>query len=102
MIDFVSIFFATSISTLLWFEWAPAHGLVHGIENSVARAALFGSVLAPFILYDKRFGITASHGRFQALVHSHALRFSILVAVLLTLGVLGESLAELPAGWLIA
>ena len=102
MIDFVCIFFATSISTVLWFEWAPTRGLVQGIEDGVARAALFGSVLAPFILYNKRFGITASHGLFSALVRSHALRFSILVTVLLALGVLGETLAELPAGWLVA
>ena len=102
LMDFVCIFFATSISSLLWFEWASAHGPVHGVRDGIARAALFGSVLAPFILYDKQFGITASQGRFSALVRSHALRFSILVAVLLTLGVLGETLADLPTRWLVA
>jgi len=58
-------------------------------------------VLAPFILYDKRFGSVASRGQMPVLVRSYALRFTIFAGVILALGAIGQALDSFPSSWLV-
>jgi len=59
-------------------------------------SAAFGTVLAPFMLHDRRFGSAATRGAIPDLVHSHAMRFALFMLVLLPLGALGGH--PLPPG----
>ena len=63
-------------------------------------AVLVAALLAPFILYDKQFGVIASRGQRAALVRAHAVRFALLGGVVLIIALLNQSFANLPAAWL--
>jgi Undecaprenyl-phosphate glucose phosphotransferase len=99
--DFVCLVLAASISTVLYVHWLAPLGLAPGLADDFGQAALVAAVLAPFILYDKRFGSVASRGQMAALVRSHALRFTIFAGVVLVLGAVSQVLGEFPLGWLV-
>jgi polysaccharide biosynthesis protein PslA len=98
LFDLACLFLAASLSTFLtthWLGFAPRFG------NGFQHAALVAAVLAPFILYDKRFGAVAGRGRMPPLVRSHALRFTLFAGVALALGALSQALDNFPRGWLV-
>jgi exopolysaccharide biosynthesis WecB/TagA/CpsF family protein len=100
--DFVCLFLAASVSTLLYTYWLTPLGLaLPRFGNAFGQAALVAAVLAPFILYDKRFGCVASRGQMPVLVRSYALRFTIFAGVVLALGAVSRALNNFPVGWLV-
>src|SRR6185369_7172934 len=94
-------FLAASLSTLLYTHWLAAFSLTSRGGGDFEQTAMVAAVLAPFILYDKRFGAIASRGQMPALVRSHAMRFTVFAGVLLALGTLGHALDQFPHGWLV-
>ena len=98
--DSLCVFAAASFSTLLYTQWMLPQGAARGLGNDLAQTALVAAVLAPFILYDKHFGAVASRGRMAALVRSHALRFSMLAALVFAVGAASSALDELPRSWM--
>lgn len=88
--DFLCLVLAASVS---------AFALPPGLRGDAAPAAGLAAVLAPFILYDKRFGLVARRWAVRALVRSHVIRFTLLVAMLLGLGALSDTLGSLPSRW---
>jgi len=99
--DFAFIFLAASLSTLLYTHWLSPLGLAPRFGNDFEQAALVAAVLAPFILYDKRFGAVASRGLMSLLVRSYALRFTLFAGVVLALGAVSQALDSFPRGWLV-
>ena len=99
--DFICLFLAASLSTLLYTYWLTPLGLVPGFGNDFEQGVLVATVLAPFILYDKRFGSVASRGQMPVLVRSYALRFALFAGVVLTLGAVSQALDNFPLGWLV-
>ncbi|MHB1142408.1 MAG: hypothetical protein ACYC1T_11735, partial [Sulfuricaulis sp.] len=99
--DFACLLLAASLSTLLYAQWLAPSGLAPGFGGDFASAALVAAVLAPFILYDKRFGAVASRGQMPVLVRSHVLRFAIFAGVVLALGGVSQALEPFPRGWLV-
>jgi Undecaprenyl-phosphate glucose phosphotransferase len=99
--DFVCLFFAASLSTFLYTYWLTPLGLLPRFGNDFEQAALVAAVLAPFILYDKRFGSVASRGHMPVLVRSYALRFTLFAGVVLVLGAVSQALDNFPPGWLV-
>ena len=99
--DLVCLIVAGVLSTLVCNHWwVTAHALAPRPGGGVLQTTLAAAVLAPFILYDKRFGSIASRGQFVTLVRSHALRFISFAAVVWVLGALSQSLGNFPRGWL--
>jgi Undecaprenyl-phosphate glucose phosphotransferase len=100
--DVVCLIVAGVLSTLVCnYCWVPSLALVpRPGGGGVLQTTLVAAVLAPFILYDKRFGSIASRGQFVTLVRSHALRFISFAAVVWVLGALSQSLGNFPRGWL--
>jgi exopolysaccharide biosynthesis WecB/TagA/CpsF family protein len=100
--DLVCLIVAGVLSTLVCnYCWVPSLALVpRPGGGGVLQTTLVAAVLAPFILYDKRFGSIASRGQFVTLVRSHALRFISFAAVVWVLGALSQSLGNFPRGWL--
>jgi len=103
LFDFVCLFLSCSLSTLLYTYWLTPLGLaLPRFGNAFGQAALVAAVLAPFILYDKRFGRVASRrGQMPVLVRSYALRFAIFAGVVLALGAVTRALDHFPLGWLV-
>jgi exopolysaccharide biosynthesis WecB/TagA/CpsF family protein len=99
--DFACLLLAASLSTLLYTHWLAPLDLAPGFGGDFASAALVAAVLAPFILYDKRFGAVASRGQMPVLVRSHVLRFAIFAGVALALGGVSQALEPFPRGWLV-
>ena len=85
--DFIALYAAAS-GVANWF----------GVGAEWPQETLLAALLAPFILYDKRFGSRAGRGSSRALIGSFALRFVIFTAVLLVLGVASGVLDDLPRG----
>jgi Undecaprenyl-phosphate glucose phosphotransferase len=98
--DFLCLFGAAALSTLLYTHWFMPAGVGHAMHSDFTQAALVAAVLAPFILYDKRFGAVASRGQMPALMRGHALRFSMLALMVTLLGALGQALEDFPPRWL--
>ena len=101
LLDPMCLFAAATLSTLLYTYWFVPSGVGHGQRNDFAQAALVAAVLAPFILYDKRFGAVASRGQMAVLVRSHALRFSMLGVLVFAMGAISQALEDFPRGWLV-
>ena len=100
--DFVCLFLAASLSTLLYAYWLTPLGLaLPRFGSDFEQAALVAAVLAPFILYDKRFGRVASRGHMPVLVRSYVLRFSLFAGVVLALGAVSQALNNFPLGWVL-
>jgi exopolysaccharide biosynthesis WecB/TagA/CpsF family protein len=100
LFDLICLFLAASFSTLLYTHCQTPLGLTPCFGNE-GQAALAAAVLAPFILYDKRFGAVASRGQITVLVRSYALRFALFAGVIATLGVVSQALNNFPPGWLV-
>jgi exopolysaccharide biosynthesis WecB/TagA/CpsF family protein len=101
LFDLICLFFAASLSTFLYTYWLTPLGLLPRFGNDFEQAALVAAVLAPFILYDKRFGSVASRGHMPVLVRSYALRFTLFAGVVLVLGAVSQALDNFPPGWLV-
>jgi Undecaprenyl-phosphate glucose phosphotransferase len=88
---------------LLALVVAPAYALwggysvMPGASEDLMRAALVAAVLAPFILYDKRFGSSAIRGQIAPLIGAYALRFMSYVLVVATLAALGDPASDVPS-----
>jgi hypothetical protein len=79
---FVCLFLAATLSTLLYTHWLTRLARRSPLrERFRAGGVGAAAVLAPFILYDKRFGRVASRGQMQVLVRSYILRFTIFAGV---------------------
>jgi exopolysaccharide biosynthesis WecB/TagA/CpsF family protein len=100
LLDPLCLFGAAALSTLLYTHWFMPAGVGHAMRSDFTQAALVAAVLAPFILYDKRFGAVASRGQMPALMRGHALRFSMLALMVTLLGALGQALEDFPPRWL--
>ena len=81
-------------------QWVVPAGPVHAFGNDSAQAVLIAAILAPFILYDKRFGTIASRGPARLLMRSFGLRFALFAAMVLSLGVVSQALDQFPRTWL--
>jgi exopolysaccharide biosynthesis WecB/TagA/CpsF family protein len=99
--DFVCLFLAASVSTVFYTLGSTPLGVAPGVGSDFAPAVLVAAVLAPFILYDKRFGSAAGSGQIPVLIRSHALRFTIFAGVVLALGAVSQVLDNFPPGWLV-
>jgi Undecaprenyl-phosphate glucose phosphotransferase len=100
--DFVCLVLAASLSTLLYTYWLTPLGLAHPrFGREFGQAALIAAVLAPFILYDKRFGSVASRGHLPLLIRSYALRFVIFTGIVMALAAITQALNNFPHGWLV-
>jgi Undecaprenyl-phosphate glucose phosphotransferase len=98
--DFFYLLLAGLFSSYVMTHWLAPLGFAVRIGEEFHRAGLVVAVLAPFMLYDKRFGPAASHGRMVELVRSHALRFSVFAGVVLLLGGLIHARDAVPYAWL--
>lgn len=97
--DFLCFLCAASLSTLFYTSQWSALSFTPpgtGLESAVWVAAVF----AAFILYDQRFGDSASRAQKSLLVRSYALRFTLLAGLLLALGLITQVLDNVPPGWL--
>ncbi len=100
--DLLCLLLAAFLSTLLYTHWLVPLTAVHDFTDDFGKAALVAAVLAPFILYDKRFGAVASRGRLSLLVRSYALRFTLFAGVMLVLAGVSQALNGFPRDWLLA
>ena len=94
--DMLCLLLAASLSTLFYTTFFAPLSFAGGFE----QAAWVAAVLAPFILFDQRFGAAASRGRMSLLIRSYALRFTLFSSVVLGLGILCQALDTLSSGWL--
>ncbi len=97
--DFLVLLLAAPLSTLLYALGRAPLAPATGFGGAYEQAALVAAVLAPFILYDKRFGTAASRGQTALLLRSYALRFTLFAGVILALGGVSQTLQHIPRGW---
>lgn len=100
-VDLMCLVVAASLSTILYAHWPARLGLTPAFGSDFGQAALVAAVLAPFILYDKRFGSVASRGQMSPLVRSYVLRFTLFAGVGLALCGVSQALDSFPRGWLV-
>ncbi len=99
--DPICLLLAAFLSTLLYAYWLSPLVPVPGFGSGFGTTAVFVAVLAPFILYDKRFGSIAARGHIRALVRSHVARFAIFSCAVLALGGISHALDDFPHRWLL-
>ncbi len=86
---------ATLASTLTMRWWLPA-GAHLGFANDIAPAGWFAAALAPFMLYDPRFGAAARGARGLRAIAAHVLRFALFAAAVLVLGAISDATDGVP------
>jgi Undecaprenyl-phosphate glucose phosphotransferase len=101
LFDLICLFLAATLSTYVYTQWLAPLRLAPGFGEGFGQVALVAAVLAPFILYDKRFGSVASRGQMAVLVRSYAQRFALFAGVVLALGAGSQALGNFPHGWLV-
>ena len=99
--DILTLLLAGYLSTLLYTGTLGSVSLPIGSWAAFGPAVLVAAVLAPFILYDKQFGLLASRAQGALLVRGHGLRFVLLAGVVFAIGVANQSLTALPGAWLV-
>lgn len=100
VLDILCLLLASSIATLLYLRWFAPLGIAPDFLNACAQATLVATVLAPFVLYDKRFGASASRGHMLSLAQSHLLRFTLFSTVVAALIFICQTLVASPGVWL--
>src|SRR5207344_2480622 len=100
ILDPICLVVAAWLSTVIHMHWGMSLSLSREFGGDLVHGALVAVVLAPFTLYDKRFGATASRGHLPGLLRSHVLRFAMWSAVVLVLGGVSRTLYGFPSGWL--
>ncbi|MGA2552074.1 MAG: hypothetical protein ABSF50_18155 [Burkholderiaceae bacterium] len=98
--DFVCVVFIAFFSRLLAVHWLARLGIDSNLALAFEHGAMIAAVLAPFILYDRRFGSLASNGKLFALVRSHLVRFTAFTSMILALGSISHALDLVPYRWL--
>lgn len=101
--DFILILLAAPFSTFLYSLFSPLQTsllFAPAFGGAIEQATLVAAVLAPFILYDKSFGMSVSRGQVAPTVRSYALRFTFFIGVIVALGVVSQALADFPRSWL--
>jgi len=98
--DFLCLVMVASVGSALYGHGLFRSGMAPTFENDLGLASTFAAVLAPFILYDRRFGRFASRREWPVLLRSHLFRFASFLVVLLVLGMLGDIWDHIPARWL--
>jgi Undecaprenyl-phosphate glucose phosphotransferase len=98
--DPVLLYVAALLIGALYSQGLPSPLIASDLGDTFTRVVLLAAVLAPFFLYDRRFGAIASRGQMGGLVRTHALRFAAFSAVVLALGGVSRTLGPLPTGWL--
>ena len=101
LIDILTLLLAGYLSTLLYAGTLGSVSLPIGSWAAFGPAVLVAAVLAPFILYDKQFGLLASRAQGALLVRGHGLRFVLLAGVVFAISVANQSLTALPGAWLV-
>lgn len=95
LLDPLCVFFSALLAALAYIQWLPSvAATLRGAD--LERMALLAAVVAPFILYEQRFGSAASHGAVGLLVRSHLARFAVFTAAVLALGQLSYILVHIP------
>jgi lipopolysaccharide/colanic/teichoic acid biosynthesis glycosyltransferase len=93
--DVACILVAASLCTLPYAHgFTPA--LMDGTARALHRAMLVATVLAPFALYDKRFGLLAGGQRPRALMRAHALRYLVFAGAALAVAAVSGTLHVIP------
>ena len=99
--DILCVLLAASLSTLFYTYWLAPLSLTPDFGRACEQAALVAAVLAPFILYDQRFGAVASRGQMSLLVRAYTVRFTLFTSVVLALGIICQALEHFPVSWLV-
>jgi Undecaprenyl-phosphate glucose phosphotransferase len=93
--DFFGLLLAVLLGSLL-----QSHGLIPldqgGAKLEFTQAGLGAAMLAPFVLYDKRFGAIASRGQVSAWIGSFGQRYALFAAVVLVLAGFSQPLEQFP------
>ena len=97
--DFVCFLLAGYVSTLVYSLLFPLAAPDSAIAIGRGNVALIGAVLAAFILYDRNFAAAVARRETVALVCSYGLRFVLIAAVALAIGVTSRLFNNLPPSW---
>ena len=100
LVDLVWILVAAAISIFIYTSWLSSQSLDANFSHDFWSAAFVIAVLAPFILYDRRFGAMVSRRQSPSRTRSYVLRFALFGGGLLALGSLCQALNCFPYVWL--
>lgn len=105
LLDLLCLLIASGIAAAAYLQWLPQIPSAGG-NIDLERMALLAAAVAPFILYEPRFGAAASRGAVGLLVRSHLARFSLFTAAAGALGQLSYIDVDIPRAvlvlWLVA
>ncbi len=97
--DFVCLLAAGYLSSLLYSLFFPDALFSSAVWNNRGNVALIGAVLAPIILYDQNFAVTAARRQTTKLIRAFAVRFVLIIAITFAIGMTSRVLDNLPHTW---
>jgi lipopolysaccharide/colanic/teichoic acid biosynthesis glycosyltransferase len=94
--DIACLLVAATLATTLTLRWWLPVGMQLGFANDIAPAGWVAAALAPFMLYDPRFGAAALRARGLRPMAAHVLRFAMFAAAVLALGAVSDATDGVP------
>jgi exopolysaccharide biosynthesis WecB/TagA/CpsF family protein len=98
LLDGLCLGLLTPLAVNLATGWPLRSGSVLDLSSDQALTGLALAGLAPFLLYQPRFGLQATRGQWLALMHAHVLRILALSAGGVAIGLLSHTLGPAGAG----
>lgn len=98
-LDFLCLFLIAPLAVSIHAGWPTPPVFSFDLGGAFAQAGLAVAMLAPFVLYERRFGAWASSGQRSALIRSHGVRFLAMACGVLLVGTASQSLDRFAAGW---
>ena len=99
--DIVCLLLAAHLSAILYMYWLAPVTVIPRFASDLEKAALVAAVLAPFILYDKRFGFMVGRGPIFLWMRSYAMRLMAFTGIIFIIGGVCMTLERFPNMWLL-
>ena len=99
--DFGCLLLAAYLSSFLYSLLFPGLPLEHNVWIDRSNAAMIGSVVIPFLLYDRHFATSASRGQIHHLIRSYIHRCLLIGAIAGAIGMTTGLLDDLPQLWVV-
>jgi Undecaprenyl-phosphate glucose phosphotransferase len=100
LLDFASLLLLAWLGTLTCAGLASHAGTRALPVTAFGHSTLIAAVLAPFILYDRRSGVLATHGSLARALRFFLTRFVLFAGVLGILGLASRMLESIPPFWI--
>jgi FlaA1/EpsC-like NDP-sugar epimerase len=100
VLDFIGVLIAACVATVIYLGLSSNGFSYDSVWHDSLRAAIGVAILAPLILYDRRFVVYASESLAGSMVWCYSVRILLLMAVIMLSGLGRRYVQVMPINWI--